>query len=52
MILSGTWIARYWHMSDLQLVLKPWPSVLAEFGAVLYVDHVRFDSCHPIFRGL
>ena len=24
-----------------------WPGVLAEFGGVLYVDHVRFDPYHP-----
>ena len=46
-ILSGTWIARYWPVSDLQLVLTPWPSILAEFGSILYTDHVRFDPCHP-----
>ena len=51
-ILLGTWIARYWPVSDLQLVLKPWPSVLAEFGGVLYSDHVRFDSCHPYIEHL
>ena len=52
MILLGTWIARYWPVSDLQLVLKPWPSILAEFGGVLYVDHVRFDPCHPYIECL
>ena len=31
MILLGPWIARYWPVSDLQLVLKPWPSILADF---------------------
>ena len=39
-------------MSDLQLVLKPGPSVLAEFGGVLYVDHVRFDPRHPYIERL
>ena len=47
MILLGTWITRYWPVSDLQLVLKPWPSILAEFCSILYVDHVRFYLCHP-----
>ena len=37
-------------VSDLQLVLKPWPSALAEFGGILYSDHVRFDSCQPPIR--
>ena len=46
-ILLGTWIARYWPVSDLQLDLKPWPSALAEFGGVLYADQVRFDPRHP-----
>ena len=47
-ILLGTWIARYWPVSDLQLVLKPWPSILAEFGGILYMDHIRFDPWHLI----
>ena len=46
-ILLGTWIARYWPVSDLQLVLKPWSSVVAEFGGVLNADHVRFDPAIP-----
>ena len=46
-ILLGIWIASYWPVSDLRLVLKSWPSVLAEFCGVLYADHVRFDQCHP-----
>ena len=36
----GTWTAIYFPVSDLQLVLNPWRSVLAKFGSVLYVDHV------------
>ena len=42
-------VTRYWPMSDLQLVLKPWPSVLAEFGD-MYGDHMRFDPGHPYNR--
>ena len=34
-------------MSDLQLVLKPWQSILTEFGSVLYADHMRLYPCHP-----
>ena len=49
-MLLGIWIARYW--SDLQLVLKPWASILAEFRGVLYADHVRFDPCHPYIERL
>ena len=45
-MLLGIWIARYWPVSDLRLVLKPWASILAEFSGVLYADHVRFDPCH------
>ena len=37
------WIASYWPVSDLQLVLKLWLSVLTGFCGVLYADHVRFD---------
>ena len=37
----GIWIARYWSVSDLRLVLKPSAGILAEFGSVLYADHVR-----------
>ena len=44
MILLGICIARYWPVRDLQLILKPWASILAEFRGVLYEDHVRFDS--------
>ena len=29
------------------MVLKPWASILSKFGGVLYMDHVRFDPCHP-----
>ena len=43
-------VTRYWRMSDLQLVLKPWPSVLAEFGGSMYGDHVRFNPGHPYNR--
>ena len=25
----------------------PWQSILAEFGGVLYANHVRFDLRHP-----
>ena len=46
-MLLGIWIDRYWPVSDLRLVLKPWASILAEFGGVLYADHMRFDPCHP-----
>ena len=46
--LLGIYMAGYWPVSDLRLVLKPWLSVLAEFGGVLYADHdVRFDPRHP-----
>ena len=45
-------IARYWPVSDLQLVVKPWASILAEFGGVLYADHVRFDPRHPYIERL
>ena len=31
--------ASYWPVSDLRLVLKPWLSVLAGVGGVLYADH-------------
>ena len=31
MILLGILIATFWPVSDLQLVLKPWPSVLVGF---------------------
>ena len=51
-MLLGIWIARYWPVSDLQLILKPWPSILAEFGGVLYAEHVRFDPCHPYIERL
>ena len=51
-ILLGIRIARYWPMSNLQLVLKPWPSILTVFGGVLYTDHVRFDLCHPYIERL
>ena len=51
-MLLGIWIARYWPVSDLRLVLKPWASILAEFGGGLYADHVRFDSCHPCIERL
>ena len=34
-MLLGMWIARYWPVSDLRLVLKPSASILAEFGSVL-----------------
>ena len=34
-ILLGIWMARYWDVSDIQLVLKPWLSILAAFGDVL-----------------
>ena len=50
-MLLGIWIARYWPVSDLQLVLKPWASILVEFDA-LYADHVRFDPCHPYIEHL
>ena len=43
----GIWIARYWPVSNLQLVSKPCPSILGEFGGVLYTDHVRFYLGHP-----
>ena len=51
-MLLWIWIARYWPVSDLQLVLKPWASVLVKFGGVLYADHVRFDPCHPYIERL
>ena len=50
-VLLGIWIARYWPVSDLELVLKPWPSLLAEFGGVLYADYVRFDPGQGRSRG-
>ena len=52
MILLGTWVARYWPVSNLQLVLKPWPSILTKFGGILYMDHVRFDTYHPYIERL
>ena len=42
-VLLGIWIARYWPVSDLRFVSKPWASIPAEFSGVLYADHVRFD---------
>ena len=51
-MLLGIWIARCWLVSDLQLVLKPWASILAEFRGVLYADHVRYDPCHPYIERL
>ena len=51
-MLLGIWIARYWPVSDLQLVLMPWESILAEFDGVLYADHVKFDPCHPYIERL
>ena len=46
-MLLGIWIARYWPVSDLRLVLKPWASILAEFSGAINADHVRFDPRHP-----
>ena len=46
------WIARYWPVSDLRLVLKPWASIFTELGGVLYADHVRFDPRHPYIERL
>ena len=33
-------------------ILKPWLGVLAEFGGILYADHVRFDPYHPYIEHL
>ena len=35
------------HIYLLHVPTLPWPSILAEFGGVLYADHVRFDLRHP-----
>ena len=45
-----TFRASYWPVSDLQFILKPWPSILVKFCGILYADHVRFDLCHPYNR--
>ena len=40
-VLLGIWIARYFPVSDLRLVLKPSASIL-----------VRFDPCHSYVERL
>ena len=51
-MLLGIWIALYWPVSDLRLILKAWASNFTKFSGVLYVDHVRFDPCHPYIECL
>ena len=51
-MLLGIWIALYWPVSDLRLILKAWASIFTKFSGVLYVDHVRFDPCHPYIECL
>ena len=46
------WIAGYWPVSDLGLVLKAWLGILAEILGSFYADHVRFDPSHPYIERL
>ena len=43
----GRWIAGYWPVSDFGLVLNAWVGVLDALLGSFYVNHVRFDLCHP-----
>ena len=51
-MLFGMWIALYLSVSDFGLVLKAWLGVLTEFLDIFYLDHVRFDLCHPYIERL
>ena len=43
----GLCTARYESKSCCLCVLEAWLGFLAEFGGVLYADHVRFHSRRP-----
>ena len=37
---------------QLLVSLKPWLAFAAEFGGVLYANHMRFDLCYPFIKCL